>query len=274
LLADLLRMNYLPRVWLAPEDVRRLRRLVRYRQQLVDQRRNAKLRIRALLRENRFVAPLATPWTKAWLVWLTTAPWHAEDRWLLEQHLAEVERLKQQISAVEKMLTQRLEHDPLAQRLLEQPQVGLVTAATLRAEVGRFDRFRNGKQLSRFCGLSPRNASSGQRQADAGLIKASHPQLRRVLIELGHRLMHTDPRWQPLTYRLLRAGKPRNVVVAAVANRWVRWLHHQMRMDLGSGSTKGGPPLAPRPSPQPSKPAVQGRGDGDGGRGSRKLLSR
>ena len=44
-LADLIRVGYLPKVWLAPEDVRQLRALVRYRQQLVAQRRAIKLRI-------------------------------------------------------------------------------------------------------------------------------------------------------------------------------------------------------------------------------------
>ena len=49
-LADLIRVGYLPKVWLAPEDVRQLRTLTRYRQQLVDRRRATKLRITALLR--------------------------------------------------------------------------------------------------------------------------------------------------------------------------------------------------------------------------------
>ncbi|OYW24864.1 MAG: hypothetical protein B7Z55_00965 [Planctomycetales bacterium 12-60-4] len=74
LLADLLRVGYLPKVWLAPERLRRLRRLVRYRQQLVDQRRDVKLRIRALLRENRLVSPVGVrPWTKGWLNWVHPA---------------------------------------------------------------------------------------------------------------------------------------------------------------------------------------------------------
>ena len=95
---------------------------------------------------------------------------------------------------------------------------------------GYFDRFQTGKQLSRFCGLSPRNASSGHRQADAGLIKAGNPGLRTVLIELGHRLIRQqNSHWSKLGYQLMRRGKPRNVVVAAVANRWVRWLYHQMQ---------------------------------------------
>lgn len=261
LLADLLRTQYLPQVWLAPEDVRRLRRLVRYRQQLVDQRRTVKLRIRAVLREQRLRGPeQVAPWTGAWLAWLAAVELHAEDRWLLDQHLNELERLGPKIRAAEKMLEGRLEHDPLAQRLLQVPQVGLVTAATLRGEIGRFDRFRTGKQLARFCGLSPRNASSGQRQADAGLIKAGNKELRRVLIELGQRLLWKEGRWQQLGFKLLRAGKPRNVVVAAVANRWLRWLYHQMLSspDSSSGSTKGAPPLPPLPSPQPSGSRAQG----------------
>ena len=106
---------------------------------------------------------------------------------------------------------------------------GPVTAVTIRAEVGRFDRFRSGKQRARFCGLTPRDASSGQRQADAGLIKAGNPQLRTVLIEAAHRLMRNDERWAVLNASMRARGKPGSVVAAAVANRWVRWLYHQMQ---------------------------------------------
>ena len=102
-------------------------------------------------------------------------------------------------------------------------------AHLLRAEVGRFDRFRSGKQLARFCGLSPRNASSGQRQADAGLIKAGNRQLRAVVIEAAHRLMRYAGRWRELGQKLRSAGKPGSVAAAAVANRWMRWLYHQMQ---------------------------------------------
>ena len=52
LLADLVRVNYLPQVWLAPKAIRQLRRLVRHRANLVRQRKDLKLRIRGLLREN------------------------------------------------------------------------------------------------------------------------------------------------------------------------------------------------------------------------------
>lgn len=234
LLADLVRVGYLPKVWLAPEELRRLRRLVRYRQQLVDQRRDVKLRLRALLRENRIRAPREiSPWTKAWLLWLTTqAPFKEEDVWLMQRHVEALKRCTEDIRQVESKLKHWIENDAVIQKLLTFEGVGLVTAVTLRAEIGRFDRFQTGKQLARFCGVTPRNVSSGARQADAGLIRAGNPQLRRVLIELAHRLAWiSNSRWSALARRLGSNGKKANVTVAAIANRWVRWLHHQMQPD-------------------------------------------
>jgi transposase len=231
LLADLLRVGYLPKVWLAPEEIRQLRRLVRHRQQRVVERRNVKLRIRALLRENRIRCPLTvSAWTKAWLAWLETAELSENDRWLMNQHLADLKRLTGQIDEVNALLAARARDDAVVNKLMTFHGIGLVTAVTMRAEIGRFDRFRSGKQLARFCGLSPRNASSGERQADAGLVKAGNPQLRMVLIQLGQRVVQrVGGRWSSLVYRLLAHGKPKNVVVAAVANRYMRWLYHQMQ---------------------------------------------
>ena len=256
LLADLARVNYLPTVWLAPESIRQLRRLVRHRTQLVRRRRDVKLRIRGLLRENRLRCADARPWTKAWLAWLgDEAALPESDRWILEDHVRELASLAVRIAAIEARIKAATEGDSIIAQLMALPGVGLITAVTLRAEVGRFDRFRTGKELARFCGVTPRNASSGARQADAGLIKAGNPELRTVLVELAHRLVsRIQGRWFDLAAGMLQRGKPKNVVVAAVANRWVRWLHHELRRDtagLGSGSTKGEPPL---PSSPPHRP--------------------
>lgn len=251
LLADLVRVNYLPRVWLAPQATRELRRLVRHRASLVAQRKDTKLRIRGLLRENRLKCPAAKAWTKRWHQWLQQeAPWSDSDRWLLQQHLDLLMYLNKRIAAAETRLEETIVDDPVVAKLRSFHHVGLVTAVTLRAEVGRFDRFDTGKQLSRFCGVTPRNASSGARQADAGLIKAGNPGLRQVLIELSHRLVHSqDTPWGQLASRMLQRGKAKNVVVAAVANRWVRWLYHELKRDIDS-------PSAPTSAPARQKGAA------------------
>ena len=72
-LANLLRVGYLPEVWLADEATRQLRRLVRYRQGLAEQKKDIKLRIGALLREERIVNTSgANPWRKPWRAWIRT----------------------------------------------------------------------------------------------------------------------------------------------------------------------------------------------------------
>jgi transposase len=229
-LADLVRVGYLPKVWTAPKFVQELRQLVRYRQQLADSRRTTKLRIRAVLRQQRLRPPGGiNAWTKRWRKWLLKdAALSEQGRWVVEQHLGELDHLVERLDKVETRLQSVTEADPEYLKLRAQPGIGPVTAWTLRAEIGRFDRFRTGKQLARFCGLSPRNASSGQKQADAGLIRAANPQLRTVLIEAGHRLARLVPHWRQLALRLRTAGKPGSLVAAAVANRYVRVLYHQM----------------------------------------------
>ena len=228
MLADLQRVGYLPKVWLAPEEIRELRRLVRYRQQLADMRRNTKLRVSALLRDHRLGRGPGSRWTKPWRAWLKVQEFPEHSRWIIDKHVLRIGSLDEEIIDVEKRLEDLAAKDAMIQQLRTKPGIGPVTAWTIRAEIGRFDRFRSGKQLSRFCGLSPRNASSGARQADAGLIQAGNRQLRAVLMQAAHRLMRTEKRWADFACRLLDEGKPKCVVVTAVANRWMRWLYHQM----------------------------------------------
>jgi transposase len=229
LAADLTRVGYLPKVWLAPANIRELRRLVRYRQQLVDQQRDVKLRMGALLRDLRLRSQYSR-WSKDWLAWVAgTDELPEHSRWIMDQHLLCLRELARQIKKTEQRLTAATADDPAVKKLLSFRGIGRVTAWALRAEVGRFDRFRTGKQLAKFCGLSPCNASTGAKQADAGLIFSGSRLLKSVLIEAAHRLRRLDPRWRELGDRLTAAGKNGSVVSPAVANRWVRWLFHQLK---------------------------------------------
>jgi transposase len=227
LLADLVRVRYLPEVWLAPTETRELRRLVRYRQQLKRNRAEIKLQIRALLREER-VSPPANAWTKAWRAWLGEAAELSQaSRWILGEQFARLAAVETHMKRIGEKLERHAAQDHSTQELQKHNGIGPVTAVTLRAEIGRFSRFANGKQLARYCGVTPCNASTGKRQADAGLVRAGNRELRAVLIEAAHRLAQHDPKWRALRDQL-RKRKPYNVALAAVANRWIRWLYHQM----------------------------------------------
>jgi transposase len=227
-LANLLRVGYLPHVWLADETTRQLRRLVRYRAGLSAQKKDVKLRILSLLREERISnGSGANPWTKPWMEWIKSAALGPQSRWVLDQELRRLEQADQDLQAVEERMESATQDDTVVAKLQEQPGVGIVTAVTMRAVIGRFDRFRSGKQLARYCGVTPCNSSSGKRAADAGLIEAGNDILRGVLIQLAKRLPRQDPHWKELHTRL-RKTKGANVTSAALANRWLRRLYHEL----------------------------------------------
>ena len=181
-----------------------------------------------MLRQHRLRAPYH-PWTRSWLAWLEQAALPEQSRWVIDRHVANFQRLQKEIALVEERLGQVTADNALVQRLMSLKAIGPVTAWSMAAEIAWFARFRSGKQLSRFCGLTPRNASSGLRQADSGLIKAGRPQLRATLIEAAHRLVRFDPHWRAFAERMRQAGKPTCLIIATVANRWMRRLYHEMK---------------------------------------------
>ena len=232
MLAELSRAGLIPPVWLAPQNVRELRVLVRLRADLVGTARAVKTRILAVLRQQRIVEPTEFGrWCRKWLAWLggKECVLSEQGRFAVEVYLEELAALQTRIGRVEARLRAATGDDALVERLLTIKGVGEVTAWTMRALIGRFDRFTSGKQLARFCAVTPRNASSGQRVADAGMIKAGDPQLKSVVIEAAQRLRRWVPRWQELSASMVARGKPASVIVGAVANRWLRGLYHQMK---------------------------------------------
>lgn len=230
-LADLCRAGYLPEVWLAPEPVRELRTLVRRRHQLGRMLRDTRMRIKALLRDKRVRPPgeIGMRWTLRLRRWLESVELAALGRVVLDDLLEELDQLKQRVTRLDRALEQIAATDRMIEALMSIKGVGLITACTLRAVVGRFDRFRNGKQFSRYCGLTPRNASSGERMADAGIVRAGDADLKLLLIQAAHRVVRTVPKWRRLEQTLLDRGKPKCVAIVAVANRWARNLWHELK---------------------------------------------
>jgi transposase len=229
LLADLTRVGYIPRVWLAPKYIRELRDLVKHRDGYVKQRTQTKLRLRALLRQHRIGCP-HNPWTIGGKDWLLDENNITSPTLLfqLKDYYNTIEYFDKKIETVTSMMKSHVADDPVVKLLMEQPGIGIITAITMRAIIGHFDRFSTGKQFAHFCGVCPRNNSSAGKTTTGGLIKAGDDVLRQILIEAAHRLIRYEPEGKAMADRLLANGKKKCVVVAAVANRWIRKLFYRM----------------------------------------------
>jgi transposase len=191
-ITDLLRVDLLPRVWMPPREWRQLRRLLRYRNRLVEQAVWHKNRIATALME------LGEPYVKSKLhaksyfyPFLDNLEMGEQDELLLcasRDRLEESERLARLIEG-------KLLRHPLLERrvaLLQTiPGVGVMTALTWAVEIGDLARFRTLDQMVSYCGLCARLDESAGKSKRGPLSKQRNRHLQRVLIEAAK----LAPRW-------------------------------------------------------------------------------
>ena len=224
-IADLLRANLLPACWVAPPEIRQLRRLLRYRTLVVRQAVQMKNKIAGLLMET------GAEYNKQQLHGehyfhdlldrLEETPESVKD--LLRLSRAALETFE----GVEQQLLARLRKDPSLRQRIERLKsirgVGDVTALTWALEIGEVSRFASIADAVSYCGLTAALVSSADKTQRGPLSKQRNAHLQWVLIEAAK----LAPRWNAqlaaLHDRELARGH-RNRATLVVARKLVAYL--------------------------------------------------
>jgi transposase len=114
-----------------------------------------------------------------------------------------------------------------AQRLMQVPGVGPVTATALVATVGNACAFRNGRQLAAWLGLVPRQHSSGGTRRLGRITKRGDVYVRTLLIHGARAVLRQIARRTDATSRWITALQARrgfNKAVVALAAKQARIL--------------------------------------------------
>ena len=125
--------------------------------------------------------------------------------------------------------------NPVCQRLMTIPGVGVLTATVLIALVGDPFRFKNGRHFSAYVGLVPRQHSSGGKNVLLGISKRGDAYLRTLLIHGGRAVVRSVQNlasggqefrgrnaW--IADLVLRRGYNRAAVAVANKNARVIWI--------------------------------------------------
>jgi transposase len=145
----------------------------------------------------------------------------------LETVLEEIRALEAKAAAVRTDLTQLAEQMPDAHLLLTVPGVGVLTATALVAFVGDIHRFRSGRHLAAYLGLTPRERSSGTVRRLGAITKQGNSYVRMLLVH-GARSAHRagaatrQPDDLRAWARLLAERHGHNVAAVALANKLAR----------------------------------------------------
>ncbi len=152
--------------------------------------------------------------------------------------------LSRQIADLDAEMAQLIEDDPelRAKRdlLKSIPGIGERVATTLLGELPQMTEFRNGKALSAFVGLCPREFRSGSSVGASWLSKMGARPVRRVLYMPSITAMRCNPVLSAFAARLRANGKRPKQIIAAVMRRL---------LVLAYGVLKSGRPFTPRLAP-------------------------
>ena len=210
-LADLVRTNLLPAIWVPDPTTRANRKLLRGYAFLVRIRTRIKNRVHAYLAEINLASPATDLFGKQGRIWMDSLEVHFQVDGLLEL----LDSLEVRIRKAAKRIEQRVDMTPEAQLLLTVPGIGAKTAMLIMAEIGTLHRFPTSHHLTSFAGLVPTTRSSGGKTTHGSLPRAGSPWLRWALVETTQTLkMKPGPVRAHFT-RLTRAKGNSKATVAA-----------------------------------------------------------
>lgn len=184
-IADLLRCDLLPECYMAPSEIRELRRVLRYRNLILRQAIQMKNKISGLLME------LGTEYDKKRLHgqrYFYELLDNLEDIPQSVIYLLKLSRTNlEMFKAIQKKLLLFLQNNPIIQERVELlqtiPGVGEVTALTWVLEIVDPNRFSKIRQAVSYCGLCSAEKKSAGKSSRGPISKKRNKHLQNVIIE-------------------------------------------------------------------------------------------
>jgi transposase len=242
--------NRLPKVWIPNTETRDDREVLRSRMALSERQTQVKAQIQMLLKRHGLEKPsdLGTTRSKAYRRWLQSLSEMEAVGWGTRNSLASLLRqlksIEEEMGNLDKLvqhLGQQERHKPVVEALMKEKGVGLMTALVYRTEIGQAGRFRRGRHVGKYVGLTPTSHESGEQGDRKGHIsRQGPPRLRKVLCQASWVHVRHDPQARQVYQRLVEKNpKKKKIALVAVMRRlavrlWYRMLEVELEQKTQS----------------------------------------
>ncbi|MFS8536024.1 MAG: IS110 family transposase [Limnochordales bacterium] len=217
-LAKMAALGIVPTVWVPPQPLRQVRRLLKTRERLDSQRRALLNQARAALSRHGIAVPRGAD-PAVLLERMEGVPLPPGERLAVQVTLEAAQVLEAQVEVLTAEIARQVAEVPEVQLLLTVTGVGLLTAATVWAKLGDPGRFRGPKQVARYAGLDPSVDQSGERDRRGRISRHGDRLLRRALVEAAWSVARHDQGELGRFYRRLAAKKGTKKALVALARK-------------------------------------------------------
>lgn len=227
-LAQLLRCDYLPKVWIPDEDTQQLRQLTHRRAALVSDCTRIKNRIHAVLTSGLITLEVEDLFSQKGRRLLQAMDLPGEARAQVDSELRLLLGIEVELKQLDKELANRAYRLEEAKLLMTLPGVDYTTALTLLAALGDIHRFAEDKKASGYLGLVPSVHQSDKRCYYGPITKRGNRHARWILVQAAQSVAsHPGP--IGAFFRRLLKKKNRNVAVVATAHKLVVVAYHMLK---------------------------------------------
>jgi transposase len=225
-LADLLRVDLIPEVYMMPEEVRSVRNLLRYRHFLVRECTRFKNKIAGQLMTHGVVYDDRRLHTRRYfgdLVGTLEADKNLVE--VLRSSRGQLELLRLLERRVRRLIYDHPEVKGRVERLRSIPAIGEITALTWVLEIWDPHRFSNYRKAISYCGLCQAQKESAGIERRGPISKQRNAKVQWVLIEAAKMAVHRLR--VPKLVKIFEETKARsnhNAATISVARELVKWL--------------------------------------------------
>ena len=227
-LAQLLRVGYLPKVWTPDAQTRQLRQLATERANLTADRTRVKNRIHSILHQRLIEAPPGDLFSNQNLAWLRNLSLDPLGKQALDSQLFFLDVIHTETENFTDFLARLAYQSPQVQLLMTIPGVDFPTAQSILAMIGDWSRFPGADQAAAYFGLVPSTRQSADKCYHGPITKHGKGHARWMLVQAAQHL-DTHPGPLGVFFRRIAKHKNRNVAVVATARKLVTIAWHMLK---------------------------------------------
>lgn len=223
-LAHLLRLQYLPCIFVPSDDIIELREILRQRVFLVRMRTQLKNKIHSILVQNGIFFKKKDIFSIGFRRKLTSLNIYA-----INIYLEDIEQISSQIKEIDSKL-KKISNNKFESKILRSIKgIGIFSSLVIISEIGDINRFKSSEHLSSWAGLVAKVHQSGTYSYYGDITKQGSRYMRWILTEVAQIHVNTADSFLTRFFKKIKSKHGKNIAIVALAHKLLKVIYWMLK---------------------------------------------